>query len=35
MVAMNSGPKNFLIFRWPDVATGVKPELRLRTQARH
>lgn len=29
MIAMNSGPRNFLVFRWQDVATAVKPNLRL------
>jgi 3-phytase len=28
-VAMNSGPRNFLVFRWQDVAAAVKPALRL------
>jgi 3-phytase len=28
-VAMNSGPRNFLVFRWQDVAAAVKPPLRL------
>lgn len=28
-VAMNSGPRNFLMFRWQDVAAAVKPALRL------
>ena len=29
MIAMNSGPRNFLVFRWQDVATAIKPNLRL------
>ena len=29
LVAMNSGPRNFLVFRWQDIAAAVKPELRL------
>jgi 3-phytase len=29
-VAMNSGPRNFLVFRWQDVAAAVKPALRVR-----
>jgi hypothetical protein len=33
MVAMNGGPRIFLIFRWPDVAAGVKPELRQRNES--
>ena len=28
-VAMNSGPRNFLVFRWQDVATALKPPLRM------
>ena len=28
LVAMNSGPRNFLVFRWQDVAAAVKPALR-------
>ena len=28
-VAMNSGPRNFLVFRWQDVAEAVKPRLRM------
>ena len=28
-VAMNSGPRNFLVFRWQDVAGAVKPALRM------
>jgi myo-inositol-hexaphosphate 3-phosphohydrolase len=31
MVAMNSSPQNFLVFRWQDVATAVKPNLKLNT----
>jgi 3-phytase len=33
MVAMNSGAKNFLVFRWQDVAAAIKPPLRLASQA--
>jgi 3-phytase len=29
MVAMNSTPRNFLVFRWQDVATAVEPNLRM------
>jgi 3-phytase len=29
MIAMNSKPMNFLIFRWDDIAAAVKPPLRL------
>ena len=29
MVAMNSAARNFLVFRWQDVAAAVKPNLRL------
>jgi 3-phytase len=29
MIAMNSGPRNFLVFRWQDVATATIPNLRL------
>jgi 3-phytase len=29
MIAMNSGPQNFLVFRWQDVAAAVKPNLRM------
>ena len=29
LVAMNSGSRNFLVFRWQDLATVVKPELRM------
>jgi 3-phytase len=29
LVAMNSGPRNFLVFRWQDVAAAVKPPLRI------
>jgi 3-phytase len=29
MIAMNSAPKNFLLFRWQDVAAAVNPALRL------
>jgi 3-phytase len=28
LVAMNSGPRNFLVFRWQDLAAAVKPALR-------
>ena len=28
MVAMNSKPMNFLVFRWEDIAVAVKPPLR-------
>ena len=28
MVAMNSRPMNFLVFRWEDIAAAVKPPLR-------
>ena len=31
MVAMNSSAQNFLVFRWQDVATAVKPHLKLNT----
>jgi 3-phytase len=31
MVAMNSASQNFLVFRWQDVATAVKPSLKLRS----
>jgi 3-phytase len=27
LIAMNSAPRNFLVFRWQDVALAVKPEL--------
>ena len=27
MVAMNSGPRNFLLFRWEDVAAGIRSRL--------
>jgi 3-phytase len=30
LLAMNSGPRNFLVFRWQDVAATVKPALRMR-----
>jgi len=30
MIAMNSGPKNFMVFRWQDVAAAVQPQLRLK-----
>ena len=33
LVVMNSGPRNFLVFRWQDVAAAVKPPLRM-TEAR-
>jgi hypothetical protein len=29
LIAMNSAPRNFLVFRWQDVALAVKPELRM------
>ena len=29
LVVMNSGPRNFLVFRWQDVAAEVKPPLRV------
>jgi 3-phytase len=29
MVAMNSAPRNFVIFRWQDLAAAVQPNLRL------
>ncbi len=29
MIAMNSAARNFLVFRWQDVATAVEPNLRL------
>ena len=29
MIAMNSTPQNFLVFRWEDVAAAVKPGLQL------
>jgi 3-phytase len=29
LIAMNSAPRNFLVFRWQDLATVVKPELRM------
>ena len=29
MIAMNSGPRNFLVFRWQDIALSVKPGLRM------
>ena len=28
MIAMNSAARNFLVFRWQDVATGIEPTLR-------
>jgi 3-phytase len=30
MVAMNSGPKNFMVFRWQDVAAAVQPHLQVK-----
>lgn len=33
MIAMNSRPQNFLVFRWQDVASAVKPPLRMRQPA--
>ena len=32
MIAMNSTPQNFLVFRWQDVATAVQPHLRMNGQ---
>jgi len=29
MIAMNSKPQNFLVFRWEDVAAAIKPALQL------
>jgi 3-phytase len=29
MIAMNSAPRNFLVFRWQDLASSVKPGLRM------
>ena len=29
LIAMNSEPRNFLVFRWQDVAMAVKPALRM------
>lgn len=29
MVVMNSGPRNFLVFRWQDVAAAIEPPLRM------
>ena len=29
LIAMNSGPRNFLIFRWHDIANQVTPPLRM------
>jgi 3-phytase len=29
MIAMNSAPRNFLVFRWQDVAAAMEPSLRL------
>ena len=29
LIAMNSEPRNFLVFRWQDVAMAVKPTLRM------
>lgn len=29
MIAMNSTPRNFLIYRWQDVAAAVRPSLRM------
>ena len=34
MIAMNSTPQNFLVFRWEDVATAVNPGLRMNDQVR-
>lgn len=33
MIAMNSGAKNFVVFRWQDVAGAVEPHLRLNDTA--
>jgi 3-phytase len=33
MIAMNSKPQNFLLFRWQDIAAAVQPGLRLNGQA--
>jgi myo-inositol-hexaphosphate 3-phosphohydrolase len=32
MIAMNSKPQNFLLFRWQDIAAPVQPGLRLNGQ---
>jgi 3-phytase len=32
MIAMNSKPRNFLLFRWQDIAAAVQPALRLNGQ---
>jgi 3-phytase len=32
MVAMNSEPRNFLVFRWQDVAAAIEPPLRMTGQ---
>jgi 3-phytase len=29
MIAMNSGPKNFLVYQWPHIAAAVKPNLQI------
>jgi 3-phytase len=29
MIAMNSAPQNFLVFRWQEMATAVEPNLRM------
>jgi 3-phytase len=29
MIAMNSAPRNFLVYRWQDVAAAVQPSLRM------
>ena len=34
LIAMNSGPRNFLVFRWQDVAAAVNPPLRLSASRR-
>lgn len=34
MIAMNSTPQNFLVFRWQDVAAAVQPNLRLNGDTR-
>ena len=33
LVVMNSGPKNFLIYRWEDLASSGSPTLKLATGA--
>ena len=34
MIAMNSKPRNFLVFRWESIASAVQPPLRLNTSNR-